>query len=240
MDACIAAASGWIRKVAIVMRFTGLRVQQVMALKKTDISSERETLQVRGELGKSPSEKAGRIVPVSRHLLDEISTWTHSGPWLVPCPRKQRLARSRDMARAWRRAGVRGAIWENRPDHCFRRGFISELRRAGADSDAVEHLVGHKLAGQKAAYIDPKFLPLDQAVATIPPLGAQRDFDATGDHRSRPETPEGKAGGHESSVRLRTRGKLKNSSDNMRLRAVWRRRMGIEPTDDGTTTAHRF
>ena len=229
MDACIAAARRWIRQVAIVMRFTGLRVQQVMALKKADINSERATLRVRGELGKSRSEKTGRLVPVSRHLLDEISTWTHSGPWLVPCPRKQRLARSRDMARAWRRAGVRGAIWEDRPNHCFRRGFISELRRAGADADAVEHLVGHKLSGEKAAYIDPSFLPLKEAVEKIPPLGGQPDSDDTRDHSQRTATLDTGAGGHESPVRLRAQGKSKNSSDPNGLGGGWRKRMGICP-----------
>jgi len=57
------------------------------------------------------------------------------------------------------------------PHHAYRKGFISELKRAGADPDAVEYLVGHSL-GLRGVYTDPDALPLRDAVNRIPPLPA--------------------------------------------------------------------
>lgn len=47
---------------------------------------------------------------------------------------------------------------------------MSELRRAGADPDVVEVLVGHSL-GLRGVYTDPDALPMREAVGLIPPLG---------------------------------------------------------------------
>ncbi|MCP4917543.1 MAG: hypothetical protein GY913_11515 [Proteobacteria bacterium] len=63
---------------------------------------------------------------------------------------------------------MREPAWKQ-PHHAFRKGFISELKRAGADTDAVEYLVGHSL-GLRGVYTDPDALPLRKAVAKIPGL----------------------------------------------------------------------
>lgn len=65
---------------------------------------------------------------------------------------------------------MRRAAWKGRPHHAFRKGFVTELRRAGADADAVEYLVGHSL-GLRGVYTDPDALALRAAVALVPPLG---------------------------------------------------------------------
>ncbi len=64
---------------------------------------------------------------------------------------------------------MRTEVWSGRPHQAFRRGFVSGLKRAGADRDAVEHLVGHTL-GSRGAYIDLDSLPLDEAIALVPPF----------------------------------------------------------------------
>ena len=46
------------------------------------------------------------------------------------------------------------------------------LKRAGADADAVEFLVGHSL-GLRGVYIDADALPLKAAIDRIPALGAE-------------------------------------------------------------------
>ena len=73
------------------------------------------------------------------------------------------------MARVWARTGVPEEIWKKRPHHCFRKGFVSGLKRLGADEEAVESLVGHSLH-LRGHYLDPDFLPLHEAVQLIPPL----------------------------------------------------------------------
>lgn len=175
MDSVITAATGWRRNVAVVLRCTGLRVSQAMALRVEDLDLAAARLTVRGELGKMRSEKTGRIVPLAEAFVAELGsprlcTWPSSG-LLIPCPHGHRMVRPRDMARIWARAGVRAPAWEGRPDHAFRRGFISGLRQAGADWQAVEYLVGHVLPGMQAPYIDPWIaLPLVEATKRVPAL----------------------------------------------------------------------
>jgi len=175
MDACIAELRRWQRDLAVLLRFTGLRVQQAMSLTWDDVDLRARCMRVRGELGKSPQERRGRVVPVSGHLVDELGDWpVGDEPWLVLSKRqrgndRERMARARDFRRAWERAGVREDVWRGRPHHSFRKGFVSELRRSGADADAVEFLVGHSL-GLRGIYTDPSALPLRATVDLIPPV----------------------------------------------------------------------
>ncbi len=189
MDACIAELMGWHRDLAIILRFTGLRVQQAMSLRWDDLDLVGARLQVRGELGKSRQEQRGRAVPISRHLITHLSQMAR-GDYVVTSNRhlggdRERMAQARSMTRAWLGAGVRPVVWKQRPHHAFRKGFVSGLRRLGADGDAVEFLVGHSL-GLRGIYIDPDALPLRAAVDLIPPLAAQPSFGALDENDLRP------------------------------------------------------
>ena len=177
MDRCIAACEEWHRQVAVLLRFTGLRVQQVMKLRWEYFELDTATFNFDGKLGKTTKEKAGRQIPISRHLVRELETWRlpqERHGWIVDCGRdadgpRAREARARDMNRAWKRAGVREVAWKGQPHQRFRKGFRSGLRRLGADGEAVEHLIGHYL-GLVTVYTDPDALPLREAVDLIPPL----------------------------------------------------------------------
>lgn len=175
MDTVIGALNGWHQRLGIVLRFTGLRCQQAMGLRWTDIDLNRGRLTIRGELGKSRQEQRGRVMPVSPFLVALVKTWERTDEWIITSSRtgdRERMARARDAERGWERSGVRKEAWEGRPHHAFRKGFVSELKRAGADADAVEFLVGHSL-GLRGVYIDPDALPLTAAVERIPVLGPQ-------------------------------------------------------------------
>ena len=182
MDACLDALNGWQKQLGIVLRFTGLRVQQVMGLTWDDVDLDRCLLRVRPELGKSDQERRGRIIPVSAHLTDLLAAFArHDEPWIVHSKRhrgspRERMARARDFARAWARAGVREDVWRKRPHHSMRKGLVSGLRRLGADPDAVAFLVGHSL-GLRGVYTDPAALPLRAAVDLIPALGESPPVD---------------------------------------------------------------
>ncbi len=191
MDACIATLSGWQRDVAFILRCTGLRVQQAMELRWSDLDLDRGLLTIRGELGKSKQEQRGRRIPVSGHLVAELRTWERlDDNYLVTSTRhrggdRERMARARDAARGWQRAGVRPEVWQKRPHHSFRKGYVSGLKRAGADPDAVEFLVGHSL-GLRGVYIDPEALPLRATVDLVPPVDAQPRFDGLDANDPRP------------------------------------------------------
>ncbi|MDP2309298.1 MAG: tyrosine-type recombinase/integrase [Pseudomonadota bacterium] len=173
MDACVAVLRAWHQRLGVVLRFTGLRCQQAMGLRWADVDLTRARLTVRGELGKSRQEQRGRVMPISPHLVAILRTWEREGEWLISSNRqsgdRERMARARDFERGWQRASVRQEAYDGRPHHAFRKGFVSELKRAGADADAVEFLVGHSL-GLRGVYIDPDALPLKAAVEHIPVL----------------------------------------------------------------------
>ena len=175
IDAFVWRLTDWNQQVAILMRFTGLRVAQTTFLTWPDVDLARGSLIVRGELGKSKQEKRGRVVPISPHLVEILQAW---GPkpagYLVEAARarggdRERMVRQRAMRQAWADIEAREDIWRGRPSHAIRKGFISGLKRAGADDEAVEYLVGHSLH-LRGVYNDPDALPLRDAVALVPPL----------------------------------------------------------------------
>ena len=172
MDACIAACRGWQRALATWLRYTGLRAGESMQLRWTDVDLARGTLTIRPEIDKTGQ---GRVVPLAPPILDEIATWGVREGYLLPCGRlnHRRDPRARDIARAWVRSGAREAIYRQRPEHAFRRGWKSGMLALGCDRDAVDFLQGHGLgAGSRGRYIDPwAALPLVETVARVPVIG---------------------------------------------------------------------
>ncbi len=144
-----------------------------MGLLWDDVDLERKTLRIRGELGKTQQERRGRVVPISEHLVEILAGWGCREGWLIETRRtgqSVRIARQREMSRSWVRSGVRKEAWEGQSHHSFRKGFVSGLRRLGADIDAIEYLVGHS-AGIRGVYTDVEALSLREAVALIPNIG---------------------------------------------------------------------
>ena len=91
MDLVIEAAAGsgqqdWRRKMFILMRYTGLRVSQVMRLLWSDLDLELGLLTVRPELGKTQQERAGRIVPICQAAHAEVAGWGRREGYVIPAP----------------------------------------------------------------------------------------------------------------------------------------------------------
>ncbi len=171
MDACIGAVqSEWIAKLLVVLRYTGLRVGETMMLRWADFDLERGLLTVEASISKN---KQGRIVPVSPHLIAALARWPRVGSYVIPSPERgknrTRQPRPREVARAWRDAGVHERVWLGSPHHAFRKGFKSGLLRAGAPPDAVDHLQGHVIGGSRGRYIDPMIAyDLVEVVGRVP------------------------------------------------------------------------
>jgi integrase/recombinase XerD len=169
VDAVIAHAKGEPhRRLLALLRCTGLRVHQALGLAWSDVDLERGTLRVRGELGKTSVERQGRVVPLAPVLLEELAGWGVREGALVAGLKDEQAARLRTVA-AWQASGQRAELWQRRPHHAFRRAFVTGLRRAGADPDAVEVLVGHSL-GLRGVYTDPEALGLRDVVALVPKI----------------------------------------------------------------------
>jgi hypothetical protein len=159
--------------VATLERCTGLRVSQVDRLQVGDVELATGVLTFRGELGKSQQERAGRLLPIAPVLLPVLSRLVAgraAGELLVPRQHEaSEQAKRRRLCQAWSAAGVPEAVWAQRPNHAFRKGFSTELARAGVVAEVRDFLTGHS-AGIAGFYTDPSALPLMQAVAHVAPF----------------------------------------------------------------------
>lgn len=152
------------RRMATIMRYTGLRLEQAAMVHREDFDLAAGTLLIRK--GKSRREKAlMRRVPVSRHLIADLGAWLveHPGGPLFPdakvgddgvaVPIRTYRNQTRYVTEAWEAATAaeeaRKEVWsppnrlQNRPDHAFRAAFQAALEAGGFGEAVVDWLVGH-------------------------------------------------------------------------------------------------
>ncbi|MCC7382237.1 MAG: site-specific integrase [Deltaproteobacteria bacterium] len=177
MDRAIALLREPLRTLAVILRCTGLRVSQGLRLEWRDLDLKRGLVTIRGELGKSTAERRGRIVPLApvlrRFLAARYTACVREAcgaRFIVELAGERRTLGTREIKKAWRRAGVPEELWKGQSWHAFRKGLETALIASGAHPQAVEVLLGHKFAGQLANYVDPRKLPLEHAVSLVPPL----------------------------------------------------------------------
>ena len=172
MDAVADVATGWVRDLVVLLRMTGLRQGQVMGLVWDDFDLDGGWLTVRGELGKTKQERAGRIVPISPHLVEHLAGMGRREGWVVAPHKRQRKSYPDRMRTLWEQTAAPAAVYKS-PNHAFRKGFVSALKAMRADTEAVEGLVGHAIPGSRGHYLDPTWASgLREVVEMIPPIGA--------------------------------------------------------------------
>jgi integrase len=181
MDAAITQSNGWWTQLMVLQRFLGLRPGQSMRLRGNHFDLDKALLYFPGALGKTRYERRGRIVPISHHLVEILRTWNLDDGWVVdktwqvygqPCSDPDRRDRHRGTARAiWERTPAHPSVYRQ-PLHCFRKGFISELARAGVAEPLRKHLTGHSSGVHGDTYTIFAALEsqLREAVDLIPPL----------------------------------------------------------------------
>lgn len=142
------------RAILEILYGSGLRVSEVCDLTMQSISSDRSSLRV---MGKGSKE---RLVPLSGPSVTAISAWLavrsevaddRSGAGLFLSARGKQIGR-RDVARllddACRRAGVAGGAHP----HALRHSFATHLMDNGADTRAIQELLGHSDASTTQRY----------------------------------------------------------------------------------------
>lgn len=84
---------------------------------------------------------------VSPHLAEALATWGKREGFVVPSGRskgvRERQARARDIAAAWKRAGVPEEKWKGQPDQAFRKGVKTGLLLLNQHRDAIDYVQGH-------------------------------------------------------------------------------------------------
>lgn len=202
---------------AIMMKATGLRVDQCLSARRSDFREATGTLYVR--TGKSHAEKAGRFVPVAPWLFDELAPYMNpasepDAPLIrrrVNEVKMQRNDQWRVLRKAADRAAEKGLIrvetYRPPPEtgrrnargaHMFRAAFMYALEEAGHRDDVINRLVGHRSGSTRHRhYVDESALwgLMQAAVAEIPAPEWQGPVQAD-------QVPEAAAGGGSNVLRF--------------------------------------
>jgi len=120
---------------------TGLRVTEMVSLKRDAIMRDATFLTVRGKGGRE------RIVPVNDRARDAVRAYIATlapGPWLFPAKGAQGHLSRQVFARDLKQLAVHAGISPERvTPHVLRHAFASHLLAGGADLRVVQTLLGH-------------------------------------------------------------------------------------------------
>lgn len=153
----IAAASNIKHQVALSLAYgTGLRASEVIALKVTDIDSERMTLRV--QQGKGRKDRYAMLSPI---LLERLRVWWRiaraqgkmlDGGWLFPGMDPIESLSTRQLNRAIHAAADAAQIDKRVSMHSLRHAFATHLLERKVDIRVIQVLLGHKKLDTTAIY----------------------------------------------------------------------------------------
>lgn len=128
----------------------GLRLNEVLHLRVTDIDSARMTIRV--EQGKGGQD---RYTVLSAHLLEALRAyWKADRPihWLFPARRGDRPMDPSGLQKVYQTAKARAGIVKPGGIHALRHAFATHLLEAGVDLHTIQRLLGHKSIATTTRY----------------------------------------------------------------------------------------
>jgi site-specific recombinase XerD len=153
----LAAAGNLKHQTALAVAYgAGLRASEVVALKVTDIDSERMTLRI--EQGKGRKDRYAMLSPV---LLERLRVWwrvAHAqgkmldGGWLFPGLNPIESLSVRQLNRAIHAAAQDAQIDKRVSMHTLRHCFATHLLEQKVDIRVIQVLLGHKKLETTALY----------------------------------------------------------------------------------------
>nr|MBA2301602.1 site-specific integrase [Acidobacteriota bacterium] len=129
------------RTMLLTTYAAGLRLNEVLHLRVTDIDSGRMTIRV--EQGKGGKD---RYTVLSRRLLEALrGYWTiaRPSPWLFPSQDTGQPLHPTALQRAYQHAKLRAGITKPGGIHGLRHAFATHLLEAGVDIHTIQRLLGH-------------------------------------------------------------------------------------------------
>lgn len=153
----IAAAPNLKSQTALSIAYgTGLRASEVIALKVSDIDSERMMLRV--EQGKGHKDRYAMLSPV---LLERLRCWWRlghaqgkilPGGWLFPGMNPMQPVTTRQLNRAIHAAAEAAKIDKRVSMHTLRHSFATHLLEQKVDIRVIQVMLGHKKLETTALY----------------------------------------------------------------------------------------
>ena len=153
----IIAAGNLKHQTALALAYaTGLRASEVVALKVSDIDSERMTLRV--QQGKGQKDRYAMLAPV---LLERLRVWWRvaraqgkmpDGGWLFPGLDPINQLSTRQLNRAIHAAAREAQIDKRVSMHTLRHSFATHLLEQKVDIRVIQVMLGHKKLDTTARY----------------------------------------------------------------------------------------
>ena len=146
-----AAAPGRDRVFLQLAYACGLRLNELLHLRVTDIDSARMVIHVRQ--GKGAKD---RLVPLSLRLLEELRAyWRKYRPrtWLFPGRKADGTMSSSNMQRRFARLLKRVGLSKHCSMHTLRHSYATHLLEAGVDVLTLKALMGHNSLNTTARYL---------------------------------------------------------------------------------------
>jgi site-specific recombinase XerD len=146
-----AAPAGRDRALLQVAYGCGLRLDELLHLRVTDIDSARMVIHVRH--GKGAKD---RLVPLSLRLLQELRAYwalARPRPWLFPGQRADGTLTSSNVQRRFARWVKRAGISKRCSMHTLRHSYATHLLEAGVDVLTLKALMGHTSLQTTARYL---------------------------------------------------------------------------------------
>jgi integrase/recombinase XerD len=120
---------------------TGMRVSELVGLKRAAVMRDATFLTIRGKGGKE------RVVPINDRARDAVRAYVATlepGPWLFPASGEEGYLSRQVFARELKGLAGRAGIASARvAPHVLRHAFASHLLAGGADLRVVQTLLGH-------------------------------------------------------------------------------------------------
>lgn len=166
VDALLAATSNLKYLTIFMMTYSaGLRLNEVVHLKKEDI--DRARMMVRVREGKGKVDRYSLLSKTALATLEDYLRYYQPAMWLFPgaCPQKPLSPTS--VQKMFQVARDRAAITKPASVHTLRHSFATHLLEAGCDLHHVQLLLGHKSPTTTTVYLH---VSRKNLVATVSPL----------------------------------------------------------------------
>jgi site-specific recombinase XerD len=145
------AASGPKYKAALSAAYgAGLRVSEVVALKVSDVDSQRMLLRI--EQGKGQRDRFAMLSPVLLELLRDWYRIARPAVWLFPGGDRLLPLSTRQLNRAVHAAAERAGITKRVMPHTLRHSFATHLLEQKTDVRLIQVLLGHVRLDTTARY----------------------------------------------------------------------------------------
>jgi integrase/recombinase XerD len=167
------------RAALMVCYGAGLRISEAVALRITDIESQRGLLRI--EHGKGQKDRYAMLSPRLLQVLRRYWCATRPPDFLFPSWRKDRHLSTTSLQLACREAAARAGIAKRVTVHTLRHSFATHLLENGTDLRVIQVLLGHTRIETTTRYaaVSPQVVaatvsPLDRLGQPTKPVAATK------------------------------------------------------------------